>query len=209
MIGNSLFIVDAGDTTGAARHVSAPKKECIAEFPKMKKMPESILKAKTIRINGFNIVTNSTLKAEAPYTYYVLNDQDAAPGHAMIFAKFVKIMDWAEHKLLSRDLKPGLPLEVLNNTFILERETFYYGNCFAGEYLEVHINGNIKECPFNFHGDSTQVISAAILEFETEIYKKSDNSLLSMAYTKKLIALPPVLQDLISDIKRIISKHNR
>lgn len=204
MRANSLIVVDVGESTVESRKVSVPRSECFTVLPKLSKTPEAILRSKNIRSNGFGNKAEK-IKIKEPITYYVANDQDAAPGHAMVFAKFSKIMDWAEFVVLSQKLKPGFPSNVLQYLSLLERETFYYGNCFAGETLEVYLHGDIKECDSNYHGDSLQTISVAILTYQIEIYIQRNNTLLAIANVKKLLAIPTAFQDFIPDIKRIIN----
>jgi probable biosynthetic protein (TIGR04098 family) len=204
MKANSLIVVDVGESAVESRRVSVPKSGCFAILPKLLKPPEAIVRSKNIRSNGFGNKPGK-IKIKEPITYYVASDQDAAPGHAMVFAKFSKIMDCAEFIVLSQKLKPGLPSNVLPYLSLLERETFYYGNCFAGETLEIYLHGDIEECDSNYHGDSLQTISVAILTYQIEIYLQRNNTLLAMAQVKKLLALPTSSQDLIPDIKRIIN----
>jgi probable biosynthetic protein (TIGR04098 family) len=206
MKGCNLITVDVSELGGTNRRVSVPRQDCIASLPKISRPPEALSRARNIRTNGFDINISKKLHSKEPFTYVVMNDQDAAPGHAMLFAKYVKIMDWAEHLLLSEQLKPGFQLEVLQNLSTLEREIYYYGNCFAGETLDVFIHGDIKECEPDFHGDALNIISAAILTFQIEIYQQKRNSLLAIAYVNKLLALPTSMQDLIPDVRRIIKK---
>lgn len=207
MQANSLMVVDVIEKVGESRRVSVPKPENFAVLPKLMKAPDAILKSRKIRSSGF-VTNNGNLNMKEPITFYITNDQDAAPGHAMVFAKFSKIMDEAEFMLLSQHIKPGLPLNIIQYLSLIDRETFYYGNCFAGEALEVYIKGNIEECESNYHGDSLQIISVAVLTYEVEIYIQRNKSLLAMANVKKLLALPTSSQDLIPDIKRIINKWN-
>jgi probable biosynthetic protein (TIGR04098 family) len=204
MKANSLIVVDVGESAVESRKVSVPRSECFAVLPKLLKTPEAIVRSKNVRSNGFDHKTEK-IKIKEPITYYVSNDQDAASGHAMVFAQFSKIMDWAEFIVLSQQFKPGFPSNVLQHLSLLERETFYYGNCLAGETLEVYLHGDIEECNSNYHGDSLQTISVALVTYQIEIYIQRNNTLLAMANVKKLLAIPISSQDLIPDIKRIIS----
>lgn len=208
MRGCNLITIDVTEQLGTSRRVSAPRPDCIANLPKLKKPPEALLKARTIRTNGFDLSINNKLTNTQPFIYDVICDQDAAPGHAMIFAKYVKIMDWAETILLTNNLQPGFQMEVIQNLSVIEREIYYYGNCFAGETLEVYIKGDINECEPDFHGEKFNIISTAILTFQIEIYQKKKNSLLAIAYVQKLLAIPTYMQDLIPDIKRIVKNIN-
>lgn len=205
MRANNLFVVDMSEEEGASRRVSVPRSDCIIDLPKMDSSPQAIIKAKTVRTEGFDIeIISKKLCNDEPILYHVVRGRDAAPGHAMIFAKYCEIMDYAERRLLSRCIKPGFPVKVLDNLEILEREVYYYRNCFAGETLEVYLKGGMQECEPQYHGSSTHIISTAILCFQVEVYQKSDNSLLAIAKVKKLLAMPSHYQDLIQDFKRLM-----
>jgi len=203
MKANSLIIVDVSEKNGEARKVSVPKAECFASLPKLKKAPEAILRSRNIRNNGFGIKSGNITMQE-PLIYHVAKEQDAAAGHAMMFANFSKIMNWAEDVILSKRFRPGFSGNVLQFLSLLERETFFYGNCFAGETLEIYLNGAITECAPNYHGDSLQTISVALLTYQVEIYTQRNQNLLIIASVKKLLALPITLQDFIPDVQRII-----
>lgn len=204
MHANSLFIVD-GDNTAMTRRVSVPKPECIAPLSRVKKMPSSILRSKNIRVAGFGNEQENKMEEKRTYEYYVNPDQDAAPGHAMLFAKFVKISDWAEQQYLSEQQYPFFPLEVLKYLSVQERETYYYGNCHAGELLLVSVRCKLLSCPQKIIGTNIHMLSAGILQTETMIYRQRDHLLLAAMNAKKQILAPMELQDLLLDVKRVIT----
>ena len=75
---------------------------------------------------------SAALRARWPIDYVIRPGIDAAPGHAMIFAKFSEVMDFAEHQFLHGELEPGFPIQVLANLQVVERETYYYGTRCTG-----------------------------------------------------------------------------
>ena len=104
-----------------------------------------------MRTNSFDWEENgSPLACPLPLTYRIHAHRDAAPGRAMIFAKFSEIMDLAERDFLNQGLQPGFSAGILDHLHLLEREMFYYGNCFAGETLAVHLRGIMTPCPMDF-----------------------------------------------------------
>jgi probable biosynthetic protein (TIGR04098 family) len=209
MTGNNIIVVDGVGSREYSRQVSAPKPGHIADLPKITKPPPAIKKANFVREHGFeNDAFPGKIKNEAPILYDVDHIRDTAPGHALIFAKFCEIMDYAEFHMLFKQLQHGFPVDVLDNLAILEREICYYGNCYAGEILEIYLKGNLEACPADFHGDSLEIISAGILTMQIEIYQKKTNHLLAMAKVKKLITVPSALQNLVLDVKRLISLYS-
>ena len=207
MRANNLMVIDVSEE-GASKRVAVPHGNSIAVLPKLKRPPEAILKAKKVRTNGFVWEENgSPLACPEPLTYRVHAHRDAAPGRAMIFAKFSEIMDLAERDFLNQELQPGFPAGILDHLHLLERETFYYGNCFAGETLAVHLRGTMMPCPMDFHGDSLTMTSAATTHFHLEITNYRTQELLAMARVRKLLALPAQSQDGLQDVRRLMEHH--
>ncbi len=205
MRGANLIVVDVAEES-ASRRVSAPKPDCIADLPKVKKPPHGLLNARKVRANGFGAIPNPRLAAEAPFLYDVALNRDAAPNHAMIFAKFVEVMDYAETALLTRSLQPGFQLELLGHLHVLEREIYYYGNAFAGETLAIHVKGDARPCAADHHGESMAWVSTALFDFEIGVYRARNNALLALARVRKLLALPTRLQDAASDVARALAE---
>ena len=86
---------------------------------------------------------------------------------------------------------------------LLERETYYYGNCFADEELDIYMTGHIEECDPDFHGESLGMISVAKISYQIEVYMKRNHTLL-ISKVDKLLAVPTSSQDHIPDYKRVI-----
>ncbi len=207
MKANSLFVVSAESDKNSHRTVSIPNAERLADLKILEKPPSSIRKSNKIRSNGFSTVTDhKIIRNDEPIKYKIIPGKDCSPGHALIFAKFVELMDHAEFLLLTNQMKPGLSINLYNHMKVIERETFYYGNCFEGEILDVYLKGWFNDCPVDYHGDNLQIISAGIIDFAIEIYLSKTNMLLSIAKVRKLIAIPTKYQELVQDIKRLFQK---
>lgn len=207
MKSNSLFIIDVTETKSPQRQVSVPDKDLITNLEKVSRPPEAILKSKDIRSRGFSAQNQQyTLSLTEPICYILQAGRDVDPGHTVMFAKFTEIMDLAVRQMLNRLYKPGLPDEILDYFSVLERETYYFGNCLAGEVLEIYMKGNLSDCLSNFHGNSMQYLSAAFLDLEIAVYQQRGNILLTMSRVKKLLILPIHLQEFFQDINRILIK---
>lgn len=208
MNANSLFVVDATVDKNIYRRVAVPKVGCIADLEKIAKPPISINHSRQIRTEGFKVDDKYFLSNNDPIVYKVVPGKDTSPGHAMIFSKFVEIMDYSEFVLLTQMIKPGISINIYNHLNLLERETYYYGNCFEGDTLDIYLKGWIDDCPEDYHGSEMKIISAGILNFVIEIYQQRNNALLSIAKAKKLISIPTQFQDLVQDIRRLVGSYS-
>lgn len=203
MQANSLFVVDASVAKTTDRQAAVPKHGCLAEMKKLTKPPAVIKRARDIRANGFaDEADMEQIQTGRPIQYDLIPGRDVQPGHAMIFAKFSEIMDFAEFTLLTKHVSPGISLDLHRYIQLLERETYYYGNCFAGEKLNIFMKGKLEACEPDFHGGNLRIISGGVLTFVIEIYQEKNNTLLSIAKVKKLIALPIQVSDMKCDIER-------
>lgn len=206
MQANSLFVVDASVAKTTDRQVAIPRPGCLASMDKLAKPPEAIRRAREVRNHGFAEEEGmSQFRNTCPIAYDLIPGRDSHAGHAMIFAKFSEIMDFAEFTLLTKLSKPGIPLGLYDCIHLLERETYYYGNCFGGEQLNIFVKGKFSGCAPDFHGKNLRMVSAGIFTFVVEIYQAKNNMLLSIAKVKKLIALPVQFQELKFDMERIFS----
>lgn len=206
MHGNNLIVVDATEE-GNARKVSVPRKECIADLEKLRRPPLAIGRARKLRGSGYELEGDGYMFLEEPMNYTLLPNRDASPGHAMIFAMFPRIMDYAEFHLLSKALKPALPHAVLHHMEVLERETFYYGNAFAGDEVAISVMGDMELVDPGYHGEALDVVSAGKFTFNIEVTNARSGALLALSRVEKLLALPTALQDLTQDVKRFYAMH--
>jgi probable biosynthetic protein (TIGR04098 family) len=208
MTGCNLMVVDAVDGTGLAnRQVAVPRSECLAPLPKMRSVPAAVARSKLVRNQGFRLEpAGIALRTDEPIRYMVRPGADAAPGHAMVFAKFSDIMDVAEREFLARHARFALPAQALDHLSVIERTTYYYGNCFGGESLNIRMSGFIRPLDWTKFNESSNCILAAELNLEFEISKVIDGSLVAMACVKKLLVLPAKGQDVARDVARILSR---
>jgi probable biosynthetic protein (TIGR04098 family) len=203
MNANSLFVISAEVDKSSRRKVSIPVAECLADLQILKKTPSSIRKSGDIRSYGFSTKPDiKKIHNHNPIKYKIVPGKDCSPGHALIFAKFVELMDHAEFLMLTNRMKPGLSINLYNHFKVIERETYYYGNCFEGEIIDIYFTAQFQDCPLDYHGDNLQTISAGLLDCVIEIYLAKSNMLLSIAKVKKLLAIPTKHQELYQDIKR-------
>ncbi len=208
MFGNNLIVVDTVEGGGTSERIAAaPLPEKISDIPKMRLTPSGLLDSKSVRVEGFGANhMQGNFVTDTPINYTVIPGRDAASGHAMIFAKFAEIMDFAEFTFLSQQLKPSLPLSILQSLEIVERDIYYYGNCFAGEELEIYISCSMEtlDKDENFNEErNTMVIAEFELQFE--IYKKVSKELLSIASARKILDIPVKSQLAIQDFERIVN----
>ena len=208
MTGCNLMVVDAVDGAGLAnRQVAVPRSDCLAPLPKLRAVPAAVARSKLIRTQGFRLdATGIALRTDAPIRYTVRPGADAAPGHAMVFAKFSDIMDVAEREFLAGHAQFALPAQALDHLCVLERDTYYYGNCCGGESLNIRMSGFIRLLDWTKLNESSNCIIAAELNLAFEIGKAADNSLVAMACVKKLLVLPAKGQDVARDVARILSR---
>jgi probable biosynthetic protein (TIGR04098 family) len=208
MTGCNLMVVDAVDGAGLAnRQVAVPRRECLAPLAKLRSVPAAVARSKLIRSQGFRLEpAGIALRTEEPVRYKVRPGADAAPGHAMVFAKFSDIMDVAEREFLARHARFALPAHALDHLSVLERDTYYYGNCLGGESLNIRMSGFIRPLDWTKFDESSNCILAAELNLAFEIGKAIDGSLLAMACVKKLLVLPAKGQDVARDVARILSR---
>lgn len=208
MEGNNLIVVDAVEGGGTAhREVAVPLPDRIAALPKRKTVPEGVSLSRKARSEALDSgMRVPMLRTREPIRYAVRPGMDAAPGHAMIFAKFGEIMDFAEHHFLHHDPQVGLPAEVLGYLQVVERDTYYYGNCFGGEALTIHLAGHLELLDCHAVDEESNCILAAELNLSFEICRAGDKSLLCVARVKKLLAIPLKDQDLVRDVTRIVAR---
>ena len=114
MEGNNLLIIDSQGDTSTKRKVGNPGAGLIANLPKSTRAPKGIMSSKQARSGGFMNVDflGHPFKSRHPVYYEVMPRRDAAAGHAMIFAKFAEIMDYAENRFLSDQFRPQLSTDV-------------------------------------------------------------------------------------------------
>lgn len=184
----NLMVIDAREDAQRADQLSSPAPACISKMERVKTPPRALLKTKKKYVHRPDATEiNELFASKEPILFNVEKNRDAITDRHMIFAKFTEIMDVAENTHLTRCLAPAFPDEILHNLSILKREVYYYGNCFPGETIEVHIKGIVTD--FNageaVSTDNGQIIGKLILYFE--LYQHNNFNFLATAKAEKII----------------------
>lgn len=208
MNSNSLFVLDSRIDKSINRTSSIPKVDRIAELKKLKKIPDSLKNFKTIRNEGF-VLSEGELLGNYKFRYTIVENRDVSINHGVIFAKFTEIMDMCELDYLCGGQNVGLPKELASFLHIIDRETYYYSNCFAGDTIECRMTLRLEKCEDRHLTGKKSEITAYWVHESFELYNENIRSLLVIAKVKKLITLPISVRDLEEDINRIIHKRLR
>ncbi|MEE0930056.1 MAG: hypothetical protein UIM53_03570 [Acutalibacteraceae bacterium] len=201
MNSNSLFVVDATLDKSVNRISSIPKPEFIADLNKVKKVPDSLKIFKEIRKSGFvlqNIIDNYI------FSYTIVKDRDVSYNHGVIFAKFIEIMDMCQNKFLFGADNLRLPKNLYPYIHTIERETYYYSNCFEGDTVKCNMNISFEPCERRNMTDNCKEITPFWIIASFELFNQNTNNLIVISKVKKIVCIP--LQDSILeyDINRII-----
>ncbi len=211
MRAGSMFVID----TPAAQHrgevqVSAPRGDMLAALPRLSTPPAAIQRFQQVRQQGlWDEPEQPALVTSQPIRYPVAAGRDAAAGHAMLFATFSTVMDTAEQTLFTRHLSPPFPVALLHCLALLERETYYFANCQAGQTVQVYISGQMVPCASNLHGSAEDVLSAGLLHLVFELYCDDTGDLLVLSRATKLLAVPTREQRLLHDVRRLLARFGK
>lgn len=177
MHGNNLFIVDVSEDAEVARQLAVPESGSLAALPPIKAKPPAINRAKQVA-NERRIHPERGMPwtSRDSIAYRVMPGRDVAPGHAMIFARFAQVMDYAEHVMLADQMELMLTPDELAGNELVEREIFYFGNAYAGDTIDVGVKATVTE-------------TAGLLYWEAEyqLYRRSNLELLAVGYAKKRV----------------------
>lgn len=180
MHGHNLFIVDVTEDAAVARQLAVPDPVRVAALQPVAAKPAAIQRAKEVaRERTLGRRGSYPLTAPESIAYPVVPGRDVAAGHAMIFARFCQVMDYAEHVFLAEHLAVAGGLEALATAQLLEREIFYFNNAAAGDTLEVGIRAAVSG-----GGDG----GPAWIETEYQVLRRADLALVAVAYAKKKVA---------------------
>jgi hypothetical protein len=125
----------------------------------------------------------------------------------MIFAKYAEIMDVIEHDFLSEQIFPGMSDALLQQLNVVERDIYYYGNCYAGEELSINLCGEIELADDSELDDTLDFIPAGYLLINFEIYQKRTKNLLAICRVRKVFAIQMRDQEIIGDLRRLVHKY--
>lgn len=207
MRGNNLLVAEELNASTAKRSVLNPNPDKISNLEKMTRTPEGIARSRKVRSEGVRkYLSACKFENRFPFSYRILDGRDCTQGHAMIFAKFADIFDLAEKDFLSNQVFPGISNALINRLSVLDREIYYYGNCYAGEEIEVFLAGSIElNEDDDMHADQDiDFIPAAYLHIGFEVYQQRTKTLLASSITKKVFAVPMQEQECIHDLRRVV-----
>jgi len=207
MEGNNLIVKEEMNGQTGKRQISNPNPSKISELVKTRRAPSGLTQSRKIRKQGFDdFVLSPQFQNLQPIIYQVKPFRDALAGHAMIFAKYSEIMDVIEYDFLSQQLFPAIPDALLSTLNIIERDIYYYGNCYAGEELAINLCGEIEFADDDL-AEELSFIAAGYLLINFEIYQKRTRALVAISRVKKVFAVEMKDQEIIADLRRIVGKH--
>jgi probable biosynthetic protein (TIGR04098 family) len=205
MRAGSLFIVDERRED---LDTAVPREGHLAEMRTLTQLPPFVARFSEIQSKGGRLKEyEGNLVLPEPIPYQLITDRDVTWGHAIMFAMFIRIMDIAERQFLTERLFPGFHESLLNYRAVLERETFYLGNCFAGDRLRINIKGKVLPCPSTIQTKSMDLGPVAMLEFVFELYQEARNALVVVSRVKKLLAVPRSMKTARREAERILYQY--
>lgn len=179
MHGNNLFIVDVSEDSSVARQLAVPESACVAPLEPVSEKPAAIQGAReTGRDRMLRKERNYPWASRESIAYAVVPGRDVAVGHAMIFARFCQVMDYAEHIFLTDHLELDLGQSELAEYQLLEREIFYFNNAYAGDTLDIAVKAGVTE-------ETDGAGRRMFVETEYQLFRRSNLDLLGVGYAKK------------------------
>jgi probable biosynthetic protein (TIGR04098 family) len=195
---NSMFILD--DLSPQPRP-SGPADGRVAELERATTAPEAMNRIRGIargEIPGADLAATITPGRRARYD--VLSGRDAARGHNMMFAQFVRVMDAAERQVLLDPDGPALSPALLGCLETLERETFYLGNCQAGETVTTRVRGRVEACSGEQRDAVPGHVLPAVVHWAMELFRgDSGDDRLAVATARRAIAVPAGREHLVAE----------
>lgn len=201
----TLFIRDERrDDPDAA----VPREGHLAELPALSAPPDSVTRFGEVQSLGGRLPEyDGKLTLERPIRYPIIAERDVALGHAVMFATFIQIMDLAERQFLTEHLSPPFYEELVNRRAVLERETFYLSNCFAGDVLRIDLKGKLLPPPATLQLAAAELVPAALLETVVEVHQEGRNALLCVSRVKKVLAIPRAMKTARREAERMLNRH--
>jgi probable biosynthetic protein (TIGR04098 family) len=184
MHGDNLFIVDVTEDTSVARQLAVPAADCVAPLDSVKEKPVAIQRARDVaRDRVIRHGQSYPLSARESIAYRVVPGRDVANGHAMIFARFSQVMDFAEHIFLSDHLELAWGDAELAEYQLTEREIFYFSNACAGDIIDLGVRARLTD---EVAGER----QSTYVETEYQLFRRSNLELLAVGYARKRLAGP-------------------
>jgi len=205
--GGTMFVVDGA---GAESIPSAPRPTLLAELPRSSRPPDSMDRFSNVqKIGRMNGVLAGQLAPASPILYPVSVGRDLVPGRALMFATFVKIMDWAERRLLLDHTWPAFPADLVDCFHVLERETCFIANCYSEDVVQVDIRASLEPAPSDARGFSPEIVPVGIFVADFELFDRHRRGLLVASRVKKVITVPAAKKRLVQESERLIARHRR
>lgn len=190
------------------QQLARPAPKQLAPLPQLGKPPDSMERFRALQSGAaLRPEFRGRLRSERPHQMEVTLWRDAAPGRNMMFSKFSEFANLAEDALLTQDVWPRFPLNLLACAALLERETYYFGNCRADETVEVQTMARFETCPPELETGSSDLVAAGLLTFVSELYQVPQNSLLAVCAARKLLAVPSGQHTTLRDAERLLVQH--
>ncbi len=206
MKGGVVFVVAEGHVSNP--EPSVPQSHLVAELPQLKAPPAFVDRFTQVQEQGMvDEQFVGALRATRPLSYEVMAERDVATGQALMFSSFSRLASMAERWLLAREIQPRCPVSLLDHFKVLERETYFLGNCYAGETVDIDVRASLSPCASDLHGSSSDWVSVGVLETSIEISNQRTNALLNVSNGKKLLLLPSSDESLLKDSERFLRWH--
>lgn len=203
MRGAAMFFVE--DRAGEPQPAS-PKKGTVAELEKLEKAPAALAAFKDVRLRGVvDAGFVGRMRLAAPFEYPIVAGRDAAVGHSLVFAQFVRLFDAAESALLS-ELRLPAPTELIERLAVLDREVFYFDNCGPGSVAVIDASATIERCPPDLTGTPEQM-SAAIVKLALTAHERSSGRMLAVSTAKKLFVVPRTRPAMLHAAERLCRQY--
>lgn len=203
MNSNSLFVVDSTLDKSVERSASVPNPNCISKLDSLKKIPTSLKRFKEIREKGFEL---NSISGKHSLIYQIKVDRDVSFNHGVIFAKFTEIMDICINEYLFSCDGLGLPTKMHPYIHTVDRETYYYANCFADDFVKCNMELSFEKCEKRNITGSNKEITPLWLNATFEMYNKNTNCLLVISKVKKIVCIPNAQMTLAEDLNRLLNK---
>jgi probable biosynthetic protein (TIGR04098 family) len=180
--GNNLFIIDVTEDPAIARELAVPAPQYLAPLPAVTEKPSAIDRAKRLK-KGEAIRPDQhyALNSRHTISYPVIPGRDVVAGHAMIFARFCQIMDYAEYCFLVEPADAPIDEARLADLHVLERDIYYFDNAYANDIIDIAVKANMAE------QSSAAGQNNTLLETEYKLFRRSNLDLLAVGYARKIM----------------------